>query len=306
MNFIKKWYTYQKERFPVLMYGSYIACIVFAIYCCCLSHISLFEQTIYSADISNTISNWKITIPMFLAGFIQLLMVRIVDEFKDYEEDSKYRPYRPVPRGLITLNELSVLFIICILIQIAITFIFKANFILLVVLWVFFFIMSRGFFIKKFLDKHLLLEVLYDELMMPIMVLYLSSFCLNKWELIALSFNTNFTILLIISYVVSWTAEIARKVRCKEDEEKGVRTYTAVLGIPKAMLLLSVLESMLYILQSIALAKMQLLISIIYAIIIILNLVFMFKQNKLLSKIVSLSANLYIVFIYVSMIFLII
>lgn len=32
-------------------------------------------------------------------------MVRIVDEFKDYEEDCEYRPYRPVPRGLITLKD---------------------------------------------------------------------------------------------------------------------------------------------------------------------------------------------------------
>ena len=45
---------------------------------------------------------------MFIVTFLQFLMVRIVDEFKDYEEDCKYRPYRPVPRGLIKLKELKI------------------------------------------------------------------------------------------------------------------------------------------------------------------------------------------------------
>ena len=40
------------------------------------------------------------TSPVF---FLQL---RIADEFKDFAEDSRFRPYRPVPRGLVTLTEL--------------------------------------------------------------------------------------------------------------------------------------------------------------------------------------------------------
>ena len=35
MGFFKKWYTYQKERFPVGVYGLYIFCIVFAVFCYC-------------------------------------------------------------------------------------------------------------------------------------------------------------------------------------------------------------------------------------------------------------------------------
>jgi len=33
MNFLKKWYTYQKERFPVLTYGLYCFTIVFGTFC---------------------------------------------------------------------------------------------------------------------------------------------------------------------------------------------------------------------------------------------------------------------------------
>ena len=42
----------------------------------------------------------------FATAFLFFLQLRIADEFKDFEEDSRYRPYRPVPRGLVRLREL--------------------------------------------------------------------------------------------------------------------------------------------------------------------------------------------------------
>ncbi|MEZ5304109.1 MAG: UbiA family prenyltransferase [Verrucomicrobiales bacterium] len=47
-----------------------------------------------------------------VASFFFFLQLRIADEFKDFEEDSRYRPYRPVPRGLVTLRSLGWLFVI--------------------------------------------------------------------------------------------------------------------------------------------------------------------------------------------------
>src|SRR5207247_10262010 len=35
----------------------------------------------------------------FVTCLLFFLQLRIADEFKDFEEDSKYRPYRAVPRG---------------------------------------------------------------------------------------------------------------------------------------------------------------------------------------------------------------
>src|SRR2546430_12635765 len=43
----------------------------------------------------------------FVTAFLFFLQLRIADEFKDFEEDSRYRPYRPVPRGLVGLRELA-------------------------------------------------------------------------------------------------------------------------------------------------------------------------------------------------------
>ena len=129
MNFIKKWYIYQKERFPILTFGLYVFCITIAVFCFTTSTAELkYYRWIYENPLSYLmgaplpyVMQWSLILPMFIVAFLQFLMIRIIDEFKDYKEDCKYRPYRPVPRGLITLKELKVLFVICAILQLMIT-----------------------------------------------------------------------------------------------------------------------------------------------------------------------------------------
>ena len=285
MKFLKKWYTYQKERFPVLMYGLYIFSIVFAVFC----FTNYIVKNQYGIDYIKLI-------PMFIVAFLQFLMVRITDEFKDYEEDCKYRPYRPVPRGLITLKELKVLFIISAVLQVLITFLFnKSGLICLALVWFVSGLLSKDFFIKKIIDKHILLGVLLDEVLMPVLVLYLSSYIYIGIEIWPI---------LLISYFVSWTVESARKIRCKEDEEKGVKTYTAVFGIKKATMILIILETILMLLQIKVLGRIYFIC--LYILVNIINLLFMKKQIRKLAKATELFANIYIISIYFSMVLLII
>ena len=307
MNFFKKWYTYQKERFPVLVYGAYILCIVVGVFFYYISYGKQIENKVFLASFNNSVGpyhfdiNYLIMIPMFAVAFLQFLMVRIIDEFKDYEEDCKYRPYRPVPRGLISLKELKILFLICAVLQVGITYMFNKfySIIWLAILWIFFLLMTKGFFIKKILDKHILLEVLLDELMLPILIIYLVSFIYYK----------DFSILknlLFMGYIISCIVEIARKVRCKEDEEEGVKTYTAVFGIPKAVCILAIFETLLTLVLYSILGKAYLLpIIIIYTVINLINILFMIEQRKKYAKATELSANIFIMLAYLSMGFLI-
>jgi len=286
MGFIKKWYTYQKERFPVATYGMYIFSIVFGTFCFAI------DKT-YNP-------NWIMLLPMFAVAFLQFLMVRIVDEFKDYEEDAKYRPYRPVPRGLVTLKELGILGGICAAVQVGITAILNLKgLIFLGLVWLFFGVMSKSFFIKKLVDKHILLEVTLDELLMPVLVLYLSTF--------VTSISVKLIPFLILSYLGSWIVEIARKVRCKEDEEEGVKTYTAVFGIPAATMIVVILEALIMIMQSIILGTKYIIpVIALYVLINIPNILFIIKQNKKLAKTVGLLANIYLIIAYISMVCLVI
>lgn len=290
MNFFKKWYTYQKERFPVLVYGLYILCLTFATF-------------FYNTKMLELESSVGIFIVMFVVAFLQFLMVRIIDEFKDYDEDKKYRPYRPVPRGLIKLQELRVLFVICVLIQLILTLIVNPfSFIFLIVLWIVFILMTKGFFIKKVLDKHILLEVAFDEIMLPVMIIYLASFIKIDMSILWR--------LLLLTYVVSWIIEIARKVRCKKDEEKGVKTYTAVFGITKATILLSVLELLLticrLILPGVPLMNWaQILLLVLFVGIIVVNVFFIQKKTRKFAKAVEYLADGLVMLTLLSTIFVI-
>ena len=278
MNFFKKWYTYQKERFPIATYGLYIFSIVFGTFC-----------------FATESKNWIMLIPMFVVALLQFLMVRIVDEFKDFEEDSKYRPYRPVPRGLVSLKELGILGGICAIIQIGLTAILNLKgLIYLSLVWIFFAIMSKSFFIKKLVDKHILLEVTLDEFLMPLLVLYLSTF--------VTTISVKLIPFLILSYLGSWIVEIARKIRCKEDEENGVKTYTAVFGIPKTTTIVVVLEALIMMMQYYILGTKYIIpILALYVLINIPNLLFIIKENKKLAKMVGLLANMYLILVYISM-----
>lgn len=291
-NFFQRWNTYQKERFPLAVFSVYIFCLTWATFFFNKNLNTLLDKTV----------NVGVFVVMFVVAIAQFLMARIVDEFKDYAEDAKYRPYRPVPRGLIKLKELRVLLFICAGIQIVLTCIFNiAGLKYLALVWLFFLLMTKSFFIKKFIDKHILIEVLLDEIMLPLLILYLSSF-------VGLTF-ANIWPLLAMVYFVSWIIEIARKMRCKADEEKGVKTYTAVLGIPRATILISVLELLLLVSRILLPSKLntgndmaKIVLSVIYALLIAINVGFVAKKTRLLAKCVEYLGDAFVMIICLSVI----
>ena len=281
VNFFKKWYIYQKERFPVLVYGIYILAIILAAfkfgYACQGYNIrsnirsygivmgydensKFYMREEYSDHYFNF--DYKALIPMFVSMFLLFLMVRIVDEFKDYKEDCKYRPYRPVPRGLVSRWELAILFVICLIAQIGIFINQYNNFNLEgitlvsgIATAVMFILLGFDFFIGKYLSKHKIISLFFDELLMFTAVIYILSFIPNFYSYANsgsgipesgpsgfIVFMLKFPIFALLPYIGAWIMEIARKMRCEDCEEKGVKTYTAVFGIPKASIILSIVE----------------------------------------------------------------
>ncbi|NOX93284.1 MAG: hypothetical protein GXP18_12790, partial [Gammaproteobacteria bacterium] len=90
-----RWWIYQRERFPVLAHGPLVIAFSFSALC----YSSLLRGDINIPDLLPGVV-------AFLTAFLLFLQLRIADEFKDHEEDCRYRSYRPVPRGLVSLREL--------------------------------------------------------------------------------------------------------------------------------------------------------------------------------------------------------
>ena len=82
----------------------------------------------------------------------------------------------------------------------------------------------------------------------------------------------------------------------------GVKTYTSVLGIGKAVFILFIVETLLALLQVNILGKNHLpWIIIVYTVVDVINILFAEKKSKKYAKLVELVANVFIIIIYLSM-----
>ncbi|MBL0098618.1 MAG: hypothetical protein IPP46_20645 [Bacteroidetes bacterium] len=95
-SFGRRFYIYQKERFPLLGHGLLVSAFS-------------FSATAYSRLCRGAVG--FIPWPTFLIGIFTtvslFLLVRIFDELKTREDDAKYQNL-PVPVGLVSLKELGI------------------------------------------------------------------------------------------------------------------------------------------------------------------------------------------------------
>lgn len=215
-----RWWVYQKERFPLIAHGPLVAVFSYS----ALSYSALLRHQAHAPG----------PVPAMAAFFTSLLIflqLRIADEFKDFDDDSRYRPYRPVPRGLIKLRELAIVFVGAGAIQLAIAIRYNAPLtLLLFVVWAYLALMSNEFFARSWLKAHPFTYLWSHMLIMPQVDFYVTA-C--NWMPAAGRFwnpPAGLAWFLIISFFNGIVLEFGRKIRAPEDEEEGVDTYTALWG----------------------------------------------------------------------------
>ncbi len=114
-----RWWTYQKERFPIFQHGPLVA----AFSSCAVA---------YSSMLTGTAPVWQAFVVALVTCLIFFLQLRIADEFKDVEEDASYRPYRAVPRGLVTLRELGFVFALGAVVQLILAVLYAPMLVMLI------------------------------------------------------------------------------------------------------------------------------------------------------------------------------
>lgn len=219
---ISRWWIYQKERFPVFAHGPLI--LAFS-----LSAMS------YSAMLRGADSlRLTAAIVAFITAFLFFLQLRIADEFKDAEDDARWRPYRPVPRGLVTLRELAWIGVGAALIQLAGSLWLRPQQVLLLVIaWIYLALMSREFFIHAWLKQHPLFYMLSHMIILPVFDIYATA-C--DWLMAGAAPPRGLIWFLMVSYLNGIVIEVGRKIRSPQDEEEGVETYSVLWGRRKALL----------------------------------------------------------------------
>ena len=229
---INRWWIYQKERFPIFGHGPLIAAFSF-------SAVSFSYLLRDGKGLPSAAS----LVVAFITAFLCFLQLRIADEFKDFEEDSRFRPYRPVPRGLVSLRELGLAGIAGALIQLALALWLappkisrNISFglpVLLLVLWLYLALMSKEFFIRDWIKARPFTYMWTHMLILPQIDFYATA-C--DWMGAGVPAPSGLFWFLIVSFFNGIVIEIGRKLRAPTDEETGVETYTFLWGRSKAVL----------------------------------------------------------------------
>jgi UbiA prenyltransferase family len=222
-SFRQRWWIYQRERFPLTTYIPLIA----AFSLCALTYSFLARGQIH-------LPSPGAALVAFLTALLFFFQMRIADEFKDAQDDAQYRPYRPVPRGLITLRELGVAGLLAACVQLALALWLSPRLVpLLLLVWVYFGLMSREFFVSSWLKAHPVVYMSSHMVILPLIDLY-STGC--DWRVAGVSAPAALAFLLAASFGNGFVVEIGRKIRAPEDEEYGVSTYSSLWGSRRAVL----------------------------------------------------------------------
>lgn len=216
-------WAYQAERFPLVKHGVLIA--AFGASATCLSALLRGGAPSVLAIV--------VAVLVLFGFFFQL---RVADEHKDNEDDTKFRPERPVPRGLVTLAELRVVAIGVGVTQVALTVALDWRLLgPLLLVWAWMAVMTKEFFVPAWLKKRPIIYVVSHMAIMPLIDLYATA-C--DWLPAGVALHENFGLtlgaFLLLSLVNGSVIEIARKSWAPEMEREGVETYSRLWGAQRA------------------------------------------------------------------------
>jgi hypothetical protein len=217
LPFPSRFRRYLSERFPLHQNGPLIVTFTFS-----------------AASYSRICAGESGFIPLnrFIVGAITVvllfLLLRIADEFKDFEDDSRYRSYRAVPRGLVSLRELGISALVIIAFQVIINILFMPGMLIpFCIVLAYLGIMTKEFFVPVWLKKHPFIYMGSHMFIMPMIDLYTTGL---DWINEQRSSSPELILFLIVSFTNGVIIEMGRKIRAKEAEEEGVETYSALLG----------------------------------------------------------------------------
>lgn len=222
LRFLDKWNIYQKERFPVIKYAILVAAFA-------LSGLSL-SYLLTDRIVMPTVSMF---LTAFVVTFLLFLQLRIADEHKDHEHDMQFHPQRPVPRGLITLDELRGLAVVTGAIQLIAAASLSVKLLVpLLFAWGYLFLMTREFFIGDWLRSQPVAYMVTHMCILFFTDLFITS-C--HWLVVGVEPPIPLVYFLATSFFLGIVIEVGRKIRSPQEESTD--TYSYIWGRKQSVLI---------------------------------------------------------------------
>ena len=218
-------WIYQRERFPVLRTALLLAVFTAA-----------------SINVSAHLAGRPLPgggpyAVAFLVALIFFFQLRACDEIKDAEDDRRYRPERPIPRGLVSLRLIVGIGIAAVPIATAATAVLDLRLLgPLALVWLWLALMTAEFFVPAWLKARPFLYLVSHMLIMPLIDFFVTG-C--EWLKAGGGPPAALWLFLTLSFANGCVLEIGRKIYAPASERPGVETYSALLGPRRATLLWS-------------------------------------------------------------------
>ncbi len=215
----KRLWIYQSERFPLKKTAPLLA---------------IFSAA--SISVSAHLSDQPLpSVLSFLAGFVLVMIIffqmRVADEYKDHDDDRRYRPNRPIPSGVVSLRLIVLLGVLLTPLAILIAWSVHLSLLpLLILVWFWLFCMTMEFGIPKWLKARPILYLLSHMAILPLIDLLLTGI---EWVPRGEA-SSGLVFFLGLSFINGCVLEIGRKIWSPENEIIGVETYSGLWGTVRA------------------------------------------------------------------------
>lgn len=219
---LKRFWIYQKERFPIFSHGLLITTFTFS----AVSYSLMCRGAKEFIPLQEFLPGLYITFSLFF-------LLRLFDEFKDEKDDALYRKYLPVPRGLVSIKELRVLTYLVFLSQFLVIYIFQLELLSLYIFILLYLLLMRvEFFVPNYLKKRQILYITSHMFVLPFVDIYASAM---DWKIGGFDPPVGLIWFFLLSYFNGLVLEFGRKMKTSDKEEYGVVSYTKMYGIKKAV-----------------------------------------------------------------------
>ena len=224
----KRFGIFCAERFPLLPYGALTL----------LFTVSGMSASFALRNAAPGDFDWPMLLAAAIVVFISFYQLRVCDEHKDYVDDCRFSPDRPVQRGLISRRELSGIAIGLGLVQIIlVASMGGAMMPYLVAIYIYGFLMAREFFVSAWLRKH---PIVYLFSHMCILIFTDLFICASDFAGPGHRYDERLIWFFVASFACGLLIELGRKIKSPAQEKSGVETYSQLFGLKRSLVYLSI------------------------------------------------------------------
>lgn len=220
---VHRGWTYLQERFPLGAHGPLVVAFAGGVACA--------SAALRGAEGPG----WPAVIVAVVVAIGFFFQLRVADEWKDAETDRLYQPERPVPRGLVTLRELTLAALLVAAVQVGLALWLDVRLgAVLLAVWAFGGLMTVEFGARDWLRARPLATLLTHAPIVP----FIDAFAVSSDVLgNGAAYPAGVGWLIGVSLFGGSVVEVGRKIRQPADERPGVETYSARWGRGRAVAL---------------------------------------------------------------------